>query len=99
MEELLVKKIECGIRGIRLGTKNPNEVMLGKSLERLKDINEGLKRIKPSEYLFSVWKGSSVYLRPVYSSLQFSIRDDRRSICKSRDLYQSLHISTWDVSA
>jgi hypothetical protein len=42
MEEILVKKIECGIRGIRLGTKNPDEVMVGKSLDRLKDINEGL---------------------------------------------------------
>ncbi|MHA2270109.1 MAG: hypothetical protein ACXAB8_20150 [Promethearchaeota archaeon] len=42
VEELLVKKIECGIRGIRMGTKNPEEAKVGKFLNKLKDVNEGL---------------------------------------------------------
>lgn len=42
MEELVLKKIECGIRGIRLGTKNPEDVNMGLYLNRLREINDGL---------------------------------------------------------
>lgn len=42
MEELVIRKIECGIRGIRMGTKNPDEVNVGKYLSKLKEINDGL---------------------------------------------------------
>ena len=42
MEELIIKKIESGIRGIRIGTKNPNEADVGRFLNRLKEINDGL---------------------------------------------------------
>ena len=41
MEEILIKNIEAGIRGIRLGTKTPETAKVGVSLNRLKDINEG----------------------------------------------------------
>ncbi len=42
MEELLVSKIESGIRGIRMGTKNPEDADVGKYLAKLKVLNEGL---------------------------------------------------------
>lgn len=42
MEELLVRKIEAGIRGIRLGTKKPSEVDIDKFFTRLEKINEYL---------------------------------------------------------
>lgn len=42
IEELYVKKIEGGIRSIRVGNKTPDEILLRKSFERLQAINDGL---------------------------------------------------------
>ena len=42
IEELYVKKIECGIRGIKLGTKTPEDVQLQASFYKLQQINDGL---------------------------------------------------------
>jgi hypothetical protein len=39
MEELILKKINCGIRGIKLGTKTPEEARVGYWLNRLKEID------------------------------------------------------------
>ena len=41
-EELIVRKIESGIRGIDLGTKKPHEVNILKDLSRLSMMNDGL---------------------------------------------------------
>ena len=42
LEDLLIKNIENGIRGIRLGTKNPKDVKVGYNLNRLSKVNEGM---------------------------------------------------------
>ena len=42
IEETYVKHIECGIRAIKLRTKRPDEANVGKFLNKLRDINEGL---------------------------------------------------------
>jgi hypothetical protein len=42
MEDLCIKKIEGGIRGIRLGNKNPTDVRVGLFLDKLKKLNEGM---------------------------------------------------------
>ena len=42
MEELLIKNIENGIRGIRLGTKTAANANVGVNLNKLKLINEGM---------------------------------------------------------
>lgn len=42
IEELYVKHIECGTRAIKLGTKEPNEANVGKYLNKLKPLNDGL---------------------------------------------------------
>lgn len=42
IEELYVKHIECGTRAIKLGTKEPKEANVGKYLNLLKPINDGL---------------------------------------------------------
>lgn len=42
IEDCYVKKIECGIRGIKLGTKKPSEVDINEALEKLKKVNDGL---------------------------------------------------------
>lgn len=41
-EETYVKHIECGIRAIKLGTKRPDESNVGKFLNKLREVNEGL---------------------------------------------------------
>lgn len=41
-EEYYVKYIESGIRGIKLGTKKPQETNVSKFFEKLRDINIGL---------------------------------------------------------
>ena len=41
-EEIYVKHIECGIRAIKLGTKRPDEANVGKFLNKLREVNEGL---------------------------------------------------------
>lgn len=41
-EEHYVKYIECGIRAIKLGTKRPDEANVGKFLNKLREVNEGL---------------------------------------------------------
>lgn len=41
-EELYVKHIECGIRAIKLKTKKPEEANVGKYLNKLREVNEGL---------------------------------------------------------
>ena len=42
MEELLIKKIEAGIRKIRFGTTTPEEAKLGSLFNKLKPINPGM---------------------------------------------------------
>lgn len=39
MEELLIKKVTCGIRAIKLGTKTPEEARVGYYLNRLREMN------------------------------------------------------------
>lgn len=39
MEELILKKVNCGIRAVKLGTKTPEEARVGYWLNRLKEIN------------------------------------------------------------
>ena len=41
-EEIYITRIEGAIRGIRMGTKKPDEVKVGKYFEKLKVLNEGL---------------------------------------------------------
>ena len=41
-EETYVKHIECGIRAIKLKTKTPQEANVGKYLNKLRDVNDGL---------------------------------------------------------
>jgi hypothetical protein len=41
-EETYVKHIECGIRAIKLRTKNPQEANVGKYLNKLREVNDGL---------------------------------------------------------
>lgn len=42
IEECYVRKIECGIRSIKLGNKKPSEVSLNSVFDRLGRINDGL---------------------------------------------------------
>lgn len=42
IEETYVKHIECGIRAIKLRTKKPDEANVGKFLNKLREVNEGL---------------------------------------------------------
>ena len=44
MESFLIKQIENGIRGVKLGTKKPQDVAkrTNKFLERLKPVNPGM---------------------------------------------------------
>jgi hypothetical protein len=42
IEETCIKKIEDGIRAIRMGTKSPRDANVGFSLNRLKELNIGL---------------------------------------------------------
>jgi len=42
MEEICIKKIENGIRGIRLKTKTPKEANVGYFLNKLLASNEGM---------------------------------------------------------
>lgn len=41
-EELCVRKIESGIRGIKNGTKEPKDTKCGYFFSKLKPLNEGL---------------------------------------------------------
>ena len=41
-EELVVTKVENGIRSIKLGTKKPEDVDIYPYLEKLKNLNAGL---------------------------------------------------------
>lgn len=42
MEDILIKNVQNGMRAIRLGTKTIAEANVGLSLNKLKEINEGL---------------------------------------------------------
>lgn len=42
IEETYVKHIECGIRAIKLRTKKPEEANVGKFLNKLRTVNDGL---------------------------------------------------------
>ena len=41
-EELIIEKIEEGIRGIKMGTKKPEDAKVGVFLNKLKELNDGL---------------------------------------------------------
>lgn len=42
IEELSIRKIENGIRGIKLGTKKPDEANVGYFLKKLEPLNVGM---------------------------------------------------------
>jgi hypothetical protein len=42
IEQTYVKLIECGIRAIKLKTKTPHEAKVGKYLNKLRVVNDGL---------------------------------------------------------
>tara|TARA_R110000868_G_scaffold147711_5_gene369277 strand:+ start:160 stop:372 length:213 start_codon:yes stop_codon:yes gene_type:complete len=42
IEQTYVKHIECGIRAIKLRTKSPHEANVGKYLNKLREVNDGL---------------------------------------------------------
>lgn len=50
IEKIYIKKIEGVIRGVRIGTKNPEEVNIHLLLNGLKKINEGLADDYQEEY-------------------------------------------------
>ena len=41
IEDLCIKKIEAGIRGLKFGTKKPSELDLTNSFKRLESLNTG----------------------------------------------------------
>ena len=51
MEEILIKNIENGIRGIRLGTKTAANANVGIHLNKLKTINEGMYQEYLKKYI------------------------------------------------
>lgn len=53
MEQKLIRLIEAGIRGLKLGTKAPNETKAPSSLNRLKEIN-----LPMYEDLLGKWKNA-----------------------------------------
>ena len=58
MEDICIKKIKGGIRGIKNGTKTPQEAEVGKFLNKLKPLNEGMHEDLLSEYaqVYKDWK-------------------------------------------
>ena len=56
IERIYIKKIEGVIRGVRIGTKNPEEVNIHLLLNGLKKINEGLADDYLDEYVEIVRK-------------------------------------------
>jgi hypothetical protein len=56
IEKIYIKKIEGVIRGVRIGTKNPEEVNIHLLLNGLKKINEGLAEDYLDEYIEIVRK-------------------------------------------
>tara|TARA_B100000927_G_scaffold69597_2_gene55121 strand:+ start:247 stop:429 length:183 start_codon:yes stop_codon:yes gene_type:complete len=42
MEELLIKRVEADIRGLRMGTKTPEQIKIMYFLDKLKKLNDGL---------------------------------------------------------
>ena len=56
IEKIYIKKIEGAIRGVRIGTKNPEEVNIHLLLNGLKKINEGLADDYLDEYVEIVRK-------------------------------------------
>lgn len=57
MEELIKKKIEQGIRGIKFGTKTPEEAKVGYFLNKLKEMDSPWY----DEYLENYIKVSKMY--------------------------------------
>lgn len=50
MEELILKKVRGGIRGIKMGTKTIDEARVMYFLEKLAKINDGLYQDYMTEY-------------------------------------------------
>ena len=42
MEELLIKRVEADIRGLRMGTKTTEQIKIMYFLDKLKKLNDGL---------------------------------------------------------
>ena len=59
MEELTIKKIECGIRGIRFGTKSPQESRVDYFLNKLQDMDS----LWYEDYLIKYEKAKKHYNR------------------------------------
>tara|TARA_Y100000389_G_scaffold174296_1_gene184136 strand:- start:115 stop:294 length:180 start_codon:yes stop_codon:yes gene_type:complete len=51
MEELLIKKVEADIRGLRMRTKTPEQIKVMYFLNKLKEINEELYSDYLEKYL------------------------------------------------
>jgi len=49
-EDLYIKNIKNGIRGIRLGTRTPQEANVGSQFTKLKPLNEGMYEELMGEY-------------------------------------------------
>ena len=50
MEELILKKVRGGLRGLRMGTKTIDEARVGYYLEKLAKVNDGLYQDYIIEY-------------------------------------------------
>lgn len=50
-EELCIRKIESGIRGIKNGTKTPEETKVGFFLNKLQPLNEGMYQDLLGKYI------------------------------------------------
>lgn len=50
MEELILKKVRGGLRGLKMGTKTIDEARVGYFLEKLAKVNDGLYQDYILEY-------------------------------------------------
>jgi len=50
MEELILKKVRGGLRGLKMGTKTIDEARVGYYLEKLAKVNDGLYQDYIIEY-------------------------------------------------
>jgi len=51
IEETCIRKIEAGIRGLKNGTKTPQEANCGYFLNKLKDLNDGMYQDLLAQYI------------------------------------------------
>lgn len=51
IEDICIKKIEAGIRAIKLGTKTPQEANVGVLLNKLNETNQGMYQDLLTKYM------------------------------------------------